>query len=154
MNKREILKMLEKYTGYMYCFFFFVGGILGLVVENGIPAAISLTCSALCITTNILLDSYLYYTDLNLEKGQNKFLTISFIFEIVLLLLILLNFLISLFTDPHYLLTLIISILIVISSFCSILFEDLGSSKHNRKIKIVLCILYTLHIILVCATTL
>ena len=154
MNKHKILELVPKYTTYLAFFFMIVGGILGIVVENKIPALICFCCLGLCVTTNIFLSSYFYYKDLDLEKGQKKVLFFAFIFEMIFWGLMCINFFVSLLSEPSFVYKIICYTLIILSCFASIFFGELEGDKHDKGLKIFICILYTIGIIVACATSL
>lgn len=152
MNKLEKLSKLHNYSGYLVIFFLLLGSILlGLVAKNIIPAAISFACFALFAVLYNILESYIYYRKLDLKKGQRKGLLVSFIFEIIFWVLIFGIFLVTLFLNPSFICKLIFYISIIVSSFLSMFFAELENCKHDRVLKISICIFYTIGLILLCA---
>lgn len=154
MNKHKILELVPKYTAYLAFFFLIVGGILALVVENKIPALISFCCLGLCVTANIFLSSYFYYKNLDLEKGQKKGLFFAFIFEIIFWGLMCFNFFVLLLSEPSFIYKTICYALIILFCFASMFFGELEGDKHDKGLKIFICIVYTISIIVACATSL
>lgn len=154
MNKHEILKKIRKYTSYLAFFFMIVGAIFAFAVENKIPALITFTLFAICVTVNIILDSYFYYKDMNLERGQKKGLLYAFIFEIIFWTLICINFLVALFGISSFIYKIVCYILIILSAFLSMFFADLENCKHDKATKTFICIMYTVGLIMVCAASL
>jgi len=151
MTKHEILKKIRNYTGYLAAFFLIVGTLMAILVDNSIPAAIAFACYSLFFTGNFSFDSHLYYKGLDLEKSKKKMILVSIVFEMFFCILICIQFITGLFIIIPYIYMIIISILIIIFSFCSIFFADLIGDKHNKGIKISICIFYTLFIIIICA---
>jgi len=154
MNKQVTLKKVNNYTHFLSLFFLVLAVTLGIVSTNVIPALIALSLFVILVFASNVLDLYLYYLDLELEKGAKKWLVLSLFLDAISWLLIAIIFFVRLFSDPSFAFEIIMPILVVISSFAAIAFADFENDKHNKTSRIVICLLYTLDIILTCALTL
>lgn len=154
MNESKILSKAVNYANYLSLFFMIISGILSLTVKNKICIGISWSCFALCVLTGILIEIKLNCSKLDIPEKHKNIFYYSTWSEVCCWLFITVRFLYTLFINSSFVVKVFYDIIIVLSSFISLFLSDILEDTHHKYLKILICISYSLSVVIFCITKL
>jgi len=150
MNKRDFLSKLDKYMFLISFASLVISCIFSFTVENILCLIITWSIFYFSAMFSANIDSYLHYSNLDLEKSIRKFIWIAFALEITYWIFFYLIFMTLTFELAGTTVKLILASLIVVTSIVSDLFAILANDKYKHDIKIIAAIMYTIYIVVTC----
>lgn len=153
MDKKSIITKAYKYLKWLSLLFLTVSGIFSFTIDNVMCLFIIWLITLIIVLSGIIADSYLYYSNLDIEKSKKAYIEAAWFSEILSWALIFINFMVFLVSKAHVGIRLTFSILILVSSFYSMFVSDIVNDNHSKESKWIIFITYLINTIILCIQT-